>query len=176
MLDQPQVTCPNCFNDMDYKLGQVEDHYRCPYCQTEEILTTSKHAQDQWNDRSKKPELYPIVAWQEGIRVPEPHGMEAQELTYHHPSRQALLRKRTTIVTTVTVPIGKYALKKAVIQEMIKQDQDSADIVGLVNESDINRDGFEEIAQEVSRADRGNGSASTATPGGTDTPGRQRTQ
>lgn len=176
MLEQPQVTCPTCDSNMDVKLGQVEDHYICPYCQSEEVLTTSSHAQDQWNDRSREPQTMPIVGWQDGIRIPEPHGMEAEEMKYHHPSRQALLRKRTTIVTTVTVPIGKYALKKAVIQELIKHDADSSKIATLVNESDINRDGFEKIAQEASRADRGNGSASTATPGGTDTPGRQRTQ
>lgn len=176
MIDQPRVTCPTCNSDMNIKLGQVEDHYQCPVCHSEEVLTTSSHAQDQWNDRSKKPQMYPIVAWQNGLRIPEPHGMEAQEMKYHHPSRQALLRKRTTIVTTLTVPIGKYQLKKAVIQEMIKHGRDSAKIAELVNESDINRAGFEAIAQEASRADRGNGSASTAIPGGTDTPGRQRTQ
>jgi hypothetical protein len=160
---------------MDVKLGQVEDHYYCPYCHSEEVLTTSSHAQDQWDDRSRKPETFPIVAWQDSIRIPQPHGMEAQEMKYHHPSRQALLRKRTTIVTTVTVPIGKYQLKKAVIQELIKHDADSSKIAELVNESDINREGFEQIAQETGRGDRGNGSASTASAR-TDTPGRQRTQ
>lgn len=160
---------------METKLGRIDDHYKCSYCGREEALTTSKHAQDQWNERSEKPEMFPIVAWSEGFRVPGPHGMEAEELTYHHPSRQALLRKRTTIVTSVIVPIGKYQLKKAVIQEMIKRNVDSAKIAELVNESSISRSGFEKIAQETSRADQGNGSASTAV-GGTDTPARQRTQ
>lgn len=139
MLNQPTVTCPTCDNGMDRKLGQVEDHYRCPYCHSEEVLTTSNHAQDQWDNRSKKPELYPITAWQEGFRVPSPHGMVAQEVMYHHPSRQAMLRKRTTIVTTVTVPVGKYRLKKAVIKQMILREEDNAKIVDVVNESDINR-------------------------------------
>lgn len=169
------VTCPTCGNGMNTELGRLGDRYRCSWCQSQEVLTVSSHADDQWDERTELPELYPISAWENGFLVPEPHGMEAEEIQYHHPSRQALLRKRTTIVTSVTASNGRYELKRAIIREMILGETDSSVIADFVNESKISKSGFETIAQATVRADRGNGSASTASAE-TDTPARQRTQ
>lgn len=172
----PIVTCPNCDNTMEVKTGRLGDRYSCTWCHTESALTVTDHANNQWDDRSSQPQLYPISAWENGFEIPEPHGLEAEEIQYHHPSRQALLRKSTFIVTSITAINAKYKLKKAIIQSMIKRDRAHSEIATFVNESRISRDGFEKIAKATSRGDQGNGSASNTASGGTDTPGRQRTQ
>lgn len=175
MGDTKQVTCPECGGEMDTTHTTFGEQYYCFNCGHENTLTESKHVRDQWEERSRCPRMYPISGWENGFVVPKPHGMEAEELRYHHPSRQAVIRKRTTLVTSIDVTSARYTLKKAVIREMIKRGHNNAEIAELVRESNIGRDGLEKIARETSRADRGTGSASTASAG-TDTPGRQRTQ
>lgn len=160
---------------MDTDDGRLGDLYRCPWCQSQEALTVSNHAHDRWDERTKLPELYPISAWENGFLVSDPHGMEAEEIQYHHPSRQALLRKRTTIVTSVTGTDGKYDLKRAIIRDMLRGETSNSVVAEFVNESSISKTGFEKIVEATVRGDQGTGSASTASAG-TDTPGRQRTQ
>lgn len=176
MNDEPVVTCPTCEHDMDIEPGQMGEYYNCPQCHSQEVLMSSYHADEQWDDRSRTPEMFAISGWANGFRVPEPHGMEAEEVQYHHPSRQALLRKRTTIVTSISVPSGRNELKRAVIREMLKRGGHNSEIAELVNEGRLGREGLEEIVEATSRVDQGNGSASPAQVGGTGTPGRQRTQ
>lgn len=78
----------------------------------------SDHAAARWAARSAVPtDLSPTTAWRQGVRIDEPHGLEADEVRYHPAADCVLVRKDCGIVTVIAVdgrakPPLKHAIQR----------------------------------------------------------------
>ena len=99
---------------------------------TDSVPEVSNHASAMWAARSAIPtDLSPTTAWQQAVRIDEPHGLEADEVRYHPPADCVLLRKDSSVVTVIPVDgRSKPALKQA-----IQRTQVGAEVVAEGGES-----------------------------------------
>jgi len=155
-----EVTCYYCDGPMLHIGIDRSDVYECQVCSAVEEIGATDHVEDQWQDRSRVPQMDIIDAWNNSIEIFK-HGFDAQEARYHHPSRIVLLQKRTDLVTAIDVRTARYTGKVASIQAMVRVGADNSQIAELCNESGVNRDGFRQIIDQL-RADSGDGTASGA--------------
>lgn len=81
----------------------------------------SDHAAAMWAARSAIPtDLTPTTAWQQGVRIDEPHGLEADEVRYHPVAECVLLRKDRGVVTVIPIDGGaKPPLKQAIQRSQV---------------------------------------------------------
>jgi hypothetical protein len=84
-----------------------------------EWVFVSQHAARRWHARAapSDPPYGPRAAYIEGERVPEPTGLEADEVRYHPPTDALLLRKNNVLVTVIRGrEASSYPLREAVRQ------------------------------------------------------------
>ncbi|WP_435067684.1 hypothetical protein [Haloplanus sp. C73] len=80
---------------------------------TDDYVRLTDHAADRWAARSDDTGYGPVVAWREGRVIPEPHGLEADEVRFHRPSGTVLLNRDGYLVTVIDADSAKPKLRRA---------------------------------------------------------------
>jgi hypothetical protein len=80
-------------------------------------IELSEHAVERWKARTpSSTKIGPRVAWldAEDAVVPEPTGLDADEVRYHAPTRTVLLRKDSHMVTVIDLSALRTQARRAV--------------------------------------------------------------
>lgn len=85
-----------------------------------ELVEITEHAAVRWHERmASRPNVGPVVAWNEGTTLPQPHGLHCDEARYHEPTDLVLVagadvRERRAIVTVIRGATAKPTLSRAI--------------------------------------------------------------
>lgn len=88
----------------------------------EEVVEITDHAWTRWQSRrAADPGHGPVLAWDRAERVPEPHGLDADEVRYHAPTDLAMVAGvepapdgTRVVVTMIRGEGAKPALREAI--------------------------------------------------------------
>ena len=161
MKEQP-ISCPKCKNGSLIPIGFEEsDVHTCTDCSLTREVGPTDHCIEMWNERSLRPEIDVIDAYNNGIRCYD-HGFEAERVRYHHPSRIALLMSSLDIITAIYIPTARWDAKVSVVRALVRVEADNQFIADLCNESLIDKDELDRIVNGDGCPERGKGTASGA--------------